>query len=423
MSPWPTRILGLRRQQLFNIYVLAGSVGIVVAVTLFTLQLSQRVDAQARLATRLLSSLASRSLATGADEGLAEIMRAVNEIEVPFIMTDNGGRPLHWNAGVIGVPMPAHLSDLAAVDPATTTDPALRRILELARKFDREHEPYAIVDPATGRRYGTLHYGSSALSRRIRWLPHLELLLLAAFFLLIVWALQTKKESEQQRLFAGMAKETAHQLGTPITALLGWLAILRERHGPRDEVVAELEKDVARLGKVSERFSQIGSRPRLAPGDLAATVRSTLAYFERRLPHLGGRVDLRLEGALSRQVRFNPELMEWVLENLIKNGIDALRDGKGTVSVRLEDGPGGGVTITVSDTGAGIAPGARKRIFEPGFTTKQRGWGMGLALVRRIVQQYHGGRIHVGATGPAGTTFVITLPGEEPERAVPHPVG
>jgi hypothetical protein len=275
----------------------------------------------------------------------------------------------------------------------------------------------------TERFKAVLHFGPSSLSRELVVAQYVQIGVFVIFVVFGFLGFRAVKSNEQRLIWVGMAKETAHQLGTPITALLGWLAILRERHGPRDEVVAELEKDVARLGKVSERFSQIGSRPRLAPGDLAATARSTLAYFERRLPHLGGRVDLRLEGALSRQVRFNPELMEWVLENLIKNGIDALRDGKGTISVRLEDGPGGGVTIKVSDTGAGIAPGARKRIFEPGFTTKQRGWGMGLALVRRIVQQYHGGRIQVGATGPAGTTFVITLPGEEPDRAVPHPVG
>ncbi len=176
-------------------------------------------------------------------------------------------------------------------------------------------------------------------------MPYLELAMLAAFFLLIVWAMMMKKEGEQQRLFAGMAKETAHQLGTPLTAMMGWLQILHDRHGEDDEVITELGRDVTRLTKVAERFSRIGSQPRLDLGDLTETIRSTLVYFERRLPHLGGRVDLRLEGAIRNRVRFNRELFEWVLENLIKNGIDALKDGRGTIAVRLEDGPGAGVTV------------------------------------------------------------------------------
>jgi signal transduction histidine kinase len=421
LSPWPARFLGLRRRQLFNIYVLLGSVGIVLAVTVFTLRISRQVEEQARLATRMFSSQASRLLG-GDPQGIREVMQAVNEIQVPFIVTDPAGRPLLWNAPVIGVPMPERRSELQSVDPAAPRDPRVRRVLELVREYDREHEPFAIVDQATGRRAGTLHFGNSALSRHVRWMPYLELLLLAVFFLLIYWALVLKKQGEQQRLFAGMAKETAHQLGTPLMAMLGWLQILRDRHGD-DEVITELDRDVARLGKVAERFSRIGSQPQLSPGDLTEVVRSSLAYFERRLPHLGGRVDLRLEGAIRNPVRFNRELMEWVLENLIKNGVDALKDGKGTIVVRLEDLPGGGVMIQVSDTGCGVPAGLRNRIFEPGFTTKTRGWGMGLALVRRIVTQYHGGRLQVAATSSRGTTFAVTLPGEETRSAVPDPVG
>jgi signal transduction histidine kinase len=249
-------------------------------------------------------------------------------------------------------------------------------------------------------------------------MPYLELLLLAVFFLLILWALQMKKESEQQRLFAGMAKETAHQLGTPITSIMGWLALLRDRGEAKPEVLRELEQDVERLSKISARFSQIGSRPQLTETDLGGVVASTVSYFKRRLPHLGGRVDLRVEGRATHRCFFNRELLEWVLENLIKNGIDALKDGKGTIVVGLANGPGAGVTITVRDTGGGIPAEIRNHLFEPGFSTKKRGWGMGLALVKRIITQYHGGRIEVASTGPRGTTFRIALPGEESGRAV-----
>jgi signal transduction histidine kinase len=411
MSPWPQQFLGLRRRQLFNIYVLAGSIGIVLAVTLFTIHMAQSLKRQTRLTTWIFSSMASRYLSAEPGADIRQIMQIINEMEVPVIVTDPAGRPILWNEPVIGIKMP-DISVLLAENPKDPRNPDIARILQLVHKFDQEQEPFAIVAPG-GRRLGTLHYGPSAITRRISWMPYLELLLLAAFFLLIVWALQMKKEGEQQRLFAGMAKETAHQLGTPLTSILGWLEILRERVPPDDDVMQDLTKDVERLGKVSARFSQIGSRPQRDDADLRAVVESSIAYFRRRLPQLGGRVDLRMEGNLSHRCRFNRELMEWVLENLIKNGIDALRNGKGTITVQLADAPGRGVTLRVSDTGGGIPAGMRNRIFEAGFTTKERGWGMGLALVKRIVTQYHKGRIEVVRTGPHGTTFAVTLPGEE----------
>jgi len=413
MSPWPKQIFGLRRRQLFNIYLLVGSVGIVLAVTLFTLQVSRTIERQSRLTTFLFSSLASRFLAEGPEGDIQrQLIQTINEIEIPFILTDNAGRPFMWNPRVIGIDLP-DFRILMQTDPAAPEHPDVARILALIREFDADQQPFAIVEPETGQRLGTVHYGPSALSKRIRWMPHLELLLLAVFFLLILWALQLKKAGEQQRLFAGMAKETAHQLGTPLTSVLGWMELLREKVGSDNEVMVELGRDVDRLRKISARFSQIGSRPKLADHDLMCVVESAIVYFRRRLPHLGGRVELRCEGAVRNVVHFNRELMEWVLENLIKNGIDSLKEGKGTITIRLADIASSGVEIQVSDTGCGIPAGVRNHIFEPGFTTKERGWGMGLALVQRIVTQYHGGRIQVTATGPQGTTFTITLPGEE----------
>ena len=149
-------------------------------------------------------------------------------------------------------------------------------------------------------------------------------------------------------------------------------------------------------------------------------VDSAIQYFRRRLPHLGGRVNLHREGAVTGSVLLNEDLLGWVLENLIKNGIDALIEGKGTITVKLQDGADGGAVLLVSDTGRGIPLRVGRRIFEPGFTTKKRGWGMGLALVKRIVSQYHGGRILVAETGSHGTTFQVTLPPAPPEDGPPQ---
>jgi len=186
-------------------------------------------------------------------------------------------------------------------------------------------------------------------------------------------------------------------------------------------VLVELNRDVNRLSMISARFSQIGSMPKLDDSDINEMMDEVIYYFQRRLPHLGGRVQLRREGVVTGRVVFNRDLLGWVLENLIRNGIDALTDAKGTITLNLEDREDGGVTLLVSDTGKGIPARVGNKVFEPGFTTKSRGWGMGLALVKRIVTQYHGGRISIKSTSGHGTTFEVILPPAGPETTDPLP--
>jgi two-component system, sporulation sensor kinase D len=405
---WQNGIPWLRKQYVFNTYLLVGSLSIVVATTVFTFKVSKSVERQSFLTTQLLSGVASRLFTAQNLEEVQPIIEIINENEVPFILTDNSGRPWLWNTPVIGIPMPDY-QFLRQENVSSTKNPVILEILSLAAGYDQEHEPFAIVDE-DGIRLGTLHYGRSALSQRLRIMPYLELMVMALFFLVILWALQSKKEAQQQALFAGMAKETAHQLGTPLTSTMGWIALLEDKVGKDQEVMVELNRDVDRLSMISARFSQIGSLPKLNDTDLNELVDESVEYFQKRLPHLGGRVQLRREGRCTVQVKFNRDLLGWVLENLIKNGIDALIGGKGTITVEIDDDPGGGVRIQVSDTGRGIPPRVGNKIFEPGFTTKKRGWGMGLALVKRIVTQYHGGKIHVESTSKHGTTFEVVLP-------------
>ena len=422
MTWWPRALNIVRKRQVFGAFVLSGTAVIVFVVGLMTFRVADRVEEQSRLSTWLLSHFASLHLGQNERGGLQDVMERTRRLEVPFIVTDNMGRPMLWNGPVVGIPMPEQKLTLLGVDPEGGNSPEIDRILELIQEYDAINEPFAITSPTSGQRFLTLHYGRSAIGRQIRWMPWAELALLTVFFLSIAWALSVKRDGEEQRLFAGMAKETAHQLGTPITSILGWVEILRDRYGD-DELITELSRDVQRLGKVSERFSQIGSLPQLQDTDLAGTIAASVAYFERRLPHLGGKVELAFVDEATLTCRFNRDLMEWVLENLIKNGIDALKGRSGRIDIHLDDGPGGTVRIRVRDTGSGIAPNRRNRIFEAGFTTKARGWGMGLALVRRIVAQYHGGRIFVEDTGSQGTTFQITIPGEEPARGLQDSMG
>jgi len=417
MAWWPAALNIVRKRQIFGLFVLTGALAIVLGVGSVTFRVAERVEEQSQLSTWLLSHFASLHMAQNSSSGLSDVMEKARDLEVPFIVTNARGQPMVWNSQIIGIPIPDQQLTLLAVDPAGGNSPDIDRILDLIVEYDRLNEPFAIINPETGSRYLTLHYGPSALGRQIRWLPWLELTLLGVFFLSIMWALSVKRDGEEQRLFAGMAKETAHQLGTPITSILGWVEILRDRH-TNDDIVEELDKDVQRLGKVSERFSQIGSRPKMKDVDLWATIESSVAYFERRLPQLGGRVDLRAERQTDRSCLFNRDLMEWVLENLIKNGIDAMKDRSGAIEVTLTDGSDGMLELRVADDGAGIPQGKRNRIFEPGFTTKSRGWGRGLALVRRIIVQYHRGRIIVEKSGSEGTTFLISLPAEETDRGI-----
>jgi len=413
---WQPKKHLLSTRSLFNIYLLVGGISIVLATTVFTYRVSKSVERQSYLTTRLFSDLASRLLLAENVEKVEPVIELINEIEVPFIITDNAGRPFLWNAPVIGIPMPPY-NLLINENPKKPVNPAVVEILTLAASFDMESEPFAIVDDR-GNRLGTLHYGQSALSVRIRWMPYLELMILGLFFLVILWALQSRKDAESKALFAGMAKETAHQLGTPLTSIMGWVAILEDRVGKDDEIMKELNQDVERLGMVSTRFSQIGSLPKLDDPNLNQVVDNAVEYFQRRLPQFGGRVLLRREGRLTNTVVFNRDLLGWVMENLIKNGIDALIEGKGTITVKVEDDPNGGAHVMISDTGKGIASHIGNKIFEPGFTTKKRGWGMGLALVKRIITQYHGGRIRVESTSSHGTTIGFVLPAAEIKNVV-----
>jgi signal transduction histidine kinase len=397
-----------RRQDLFNIYLLLGSLSIVIATTVFTYRMSKSVEKQSFLATQLISGVASLLLENKPLEEVRPVVTMINNIEVPIIITDNEGRPILWNEPVIGIPLPEY-QVLFQENMSKPSNPVILEILSLAAAYDQDQEPFAIFNQE-GSRVGTLHYGRSALSKRLRIMPYLELMVMALFFLVILWALQSKKDAQQKALFAGMAKETAHQLGTPLTSIMGWLALLEEKLKPGDDVLVELNRDVDRLSMISARFSQIGSMPRLDDTNLTAVVDETIQYFRNRLPHLGGRVQLRREGDTTNPVVFNRDLLGWVLENLIKNGIDALTDGKGTITIKLDDLDDGSVELRVADTGKGIPGRDGNKVFEPGYTTKKRGWGMGLALVKRIATQYHNGKIRIESTGPHGTTFLVTFP-------------
>lgn len=279
----------------------------------------------------------------------------------------------------------------------------LRRQID---KFTEENTPRIIRFWWNTEHYHIIFYGESGLLKSLYYFPYIQLLVITVFIVLGFIAFRSSKHDEQNRVWIGLAKETAHQLGTPTSSLLGWIEYLRSQ--PVDQsAVEEMNKDLTHLMKIVDRFSKIGSETPLTPANINEIVGESVMYFRKRIPR---NVTLDYNGLAIApvQANVNAALFEWVVENLMKNSLDALQ-GHGAITVRISSNDKQ-VMIDVKDTGKGIPKNNWKRIFEPGFTTKTRGWGLGLSLSRRIIEEYHQGRIAVvDSEIGKGTTIRITL--------------
>ena len=252
--------------------------------------------------------------------------------------------------------------------------------------------------------YGTIYYGNSEMLNKLKYYPLALLLIIVLFAAVVFFFYKSSKTASQNKLWSGMAKETAHQIGTPLSSLIGWIELLRtENVDPT--YISEMEKDIDRLQTITERFSKIGSLPTLEPLDIVEETKNSFTYLTSRLSKL---VDFTLELPESViTVNLNKQLFSWTIENLLKNGVDAMK-GKGTLHLKLwqlEDN----VYITVTDSGKGIPKNKYKTVFETGYTTKKRGWGLGLSLTKRIVEEFHNGKIKVDQSEiDKGTTFIMS---------------
>lgn len=250
-----------------------------------------------------------------------------------------------------------------------------------------------------------VYYENSSLLTRLQYYPMILIFIIILFVYFSYWYFKTLKNTEQSFLWAGMAKETAHQIGTPLSSLLGWVEILKMEDMDQMPVI-EIEKDIHRLNQITERFSKIGSLPELHPQNVIELTETTVNYLRDRISK---KVDLRFNSSKEEiRIPLNPALYSWVIENLVKNAVDAMQN-KGAINVYITDSETK-VTISVADTGPGIAKQLHKRIFEPGFTTKTRGWGLGLSLAKRIIENYHKGKIFVAKSDKeSGTEIKIIL--------------
>jgi len=316
---------------------------------------------------------------------------------IPVLLVDDSGNILdHRNFS-----LPEPVDSMAPFALSEANERYLRRKLSA---LDRSRNViHLAVAPGENQH---IYYEESRLLRRLSAFPYVMLGVLSVFMAVAYLAIRSSRRAEQNRLWVGFSKETAHQLGTPISSLLAWTELMRSMDIDPD-MVSEMEKDVDRLSTVASRFSKIGSRPALEPADIGVAVKKAVAYMRSRI---SGRVEVNVTDECGPvMVMMSEPLLQWVVENLLKNAVDAMEGvGRITLTIKVEDNS---VAVYVADTGRGMNRKVRKHIFRPGFTTKKRGWGLGLALARRIVEQYHGGRIQVVSSSPGlGTTFRFTIP-------------
>jgi len=285
------------------------------------------------------------------------------------------------------------------IDSTTLTNTEL--LGQRLQAMSDQHEPLAIE---INDRPALVYYEDSFLLTQLKYYPLAQLGVIGLFMVIAYLLFSTARKAEQNQVWVGMSKETAHQLGTPLSSMIGWVELLKVEPST-EQIAVELEKDVARLQVVTERFSKIGSQPRLELNNLSELLRKSVDYFESRSR---GNVDFIAKIPNDVMAVINEPLFEWVIENLIKNALDAM-DGKGQIVVEV-DVQETRILIDVSDTGKGIAQSKFKTVFQPGYTSKKRGWGLGLSLSKRIVKDYHRGKIYVLKSEPnSGTTFRISL--------------
>ncbi len=379
--------------------------GIMGTVLMYTKSIVDELVANERRTVDLYARLMARFYEQATDDDLlfyVDIARS--SITFPVIVTDKNSEPVYPYAQfMMNVDMDTTMSVAQQKEFLVATIAAMRQ----------EYPPYDIKDE-NGDVIQKLYFTNSAIIGRLRFMPFVEILIVAAFILVGYVAFSTIRRNEESNIWVGMAKEAAHQMGTPLSSLLAWLDILRMERTDPERVEAtshEMQHDVERLNVIANRFAKIGAEPKLEPRAIAPVIERVCTYFETRLPNLGRKVTIERKLDTTLEARISVELFEWVFENLIKNAVEAIERNDGHIEIDMRRAPRGGTLIVVRDNGKGMTRQVAKMIFQPGYTTKKRGWGLGLSLSRRIIEDYHAGRITVRDTQPGvGTTFWIELP-------------
>ena len=353
----------------------------------YTLTLTRHLRESERDRVKLWSEAYQEVQAIDVDQQISPIVLKIIESNnfIPVILVDEAGNIISY----------ANLDTIRAKDTVY-----LRRQLQKMKK----HNQPIVIDLGAGVKH-YLYYKNSRFLDELFYYPFIQVIVVSIFLLVIWVAARSTKKAQEQMLWVAMSKETAHQIGTPLSSLVAWVEMMKLNEGD-NKLIKEVEKDIKRLEKITERFSKIGSKPELEPTDLLEVINDVVLYLRNRSPK---RIEYKIENQINEPiiVELSASLFQWVIENLAKNAIDAM-EGKGVITIRISQNDNF-VIIDFIDQGKGISQKNLKQIFQPGFSTKKYGWGMGLALVKRIIEDYHNGKIFVLETSPGGTTFRIML--------------
>ena len=381
-------------RQLFNWRSLLAlaAVAIVTGTIFYSNFLAKKIATEERQKVNVwVQSLKTRAGTT--EESALQLTQVITSqnTDIPIVGTDENDNPLGM-AESLNID-----TNLIKKD----TNYLRRKVAD----FKKQHPPISIElskDPLLINKY---YYGDTVLLQEVRYYPIAQLIIVALFIFIIIYSITVKNKSTQNQVWAGMAKETAHQLGTPISSLEGWNEMLKDSNND-SQIAIEMEKDINRLKLISDRFGKIGSTPKLEEHNLVEQIRKMVNYIKRRSTD---KVNFEIDagGAETVMGNISAPLFDWVIENLLKNALDAM-EGKGSITFKIRDSEKE-VIIDVVDTGKGISKNNISRVFKPGFTTKKRGWGLGLSLSKRIIEQYHKGHLTVKSSDSRGTTFRISL--------------
>ncbi len=390
-----------------NIYQLKGKFKgllFITAIVIIILLLfhSQRIVNQLRADSRDILQFYANLYASAASEESTNFNFIFEEIilrtNFPIIQTDTENNPSAWKG--------------IEVKSNDRSPEAIEKVKGMVKVMGRDSEPIPLKYQEI--MLGYLYYGDSKLIKQLQMLPYFGIAVVGLFVLIGFLGFRSIQRSEQQFIWVGMSKETAHQIGTPLSSLMGWLELLRSKVSdkPTLENLREMEKDIERLNRVAARFSQIGSKSDLKEEKVATVISEVVRYFKTRLPQWGKQVKIIEHYNVNSTVALNKDLFEWVIENLLKNAIDAIEKDVGEIEINLNELKNGKhhVCIDISDNGRGIDAKRKNEVFKPGYSTKKRGWGLGLSLAKRIVDQYHGGKLTIKETKTnQGTTMRILL--------------
>lgn len=377
-------------KSLLKFMLLIVALSIVAVSLLYTDNLAKQLKEEERAKVALWAE-ATRLIATMEEDDDFDVTYALSVIKanntIPVIVTLQDGTVIASRN----------------IDSSQESDPSY--INQTIKQMKESNDP--IIAGLYENQNIVIYYENSILFTKLKLYPYVQLVIIAVFLLVSYYAFSYSKRSEQNQVWVGMSKETAHQLGTPISSLMAWMDVIEAQDGQmNEEVRQEIQNDIKRLELITERFSKIGSEPVLSPVKLTEVVDETVGYLSKRL---SSKISFDVvDQTVDSTIHLNVPLFAWVLENLTKNAADAM-SGEGAMRYEISE-TDRNVFLEVSDTGKGIPSGRFKTIFEPGFTTKKRGWGLGLSLVKRIVENYHNGTIHVKESNPGvKTTFRITL--------------